>query len=193
MYMLSPSLLVGKGLHRECYVHPEDPNRCIKVVVSGSAAETRREQAYYRFLEKRKISWELLPRFYGNVDTHLGRGAVFDLIRDQNGEISKPLTHYLDHADIANLYAEQLNQALWELKHYLVREKIITMTLKAKNMVYCKTSDTGGRIIIVDNIGNSDFIPIANYLDWAAKIKIRRRFRRFESRLWTKYHFNTVR
>ena len=94
MLTLESSALIGRGLRRECYFHPEDENKCIKVVVSGDHKETRREQSYYRLLEKRNISWRMLARFYGNVDTNLGEGAVFDLIRDYNGEISKTLGHY---------------------------------------------------------------------------------------------------
>lgn len=192
MYTLSSSLLVGKGLHRECYVHPDHPSRCIKVVVAGSAAESRREQKYYRLLEKRNISWDMLPRFYGHVDTDKGAGAVFDLIRDGDGDVSKPLTHYINDPTITKRHADGLKQALTRLNAYLLRNAIVTMTLKAKNMVYCRTSDDSSRLVVVDNIGNSDFIPVCNWLDRAARIKIRRKWRQFEARLRTKYAFNPV-
>lgn len=32
---LSPSLMFGKGLDRECYIHPEDPSKCIKITVTN--------------------------------------------------------------------------------------------------------------------------------------------------------------
>ena len=94
MLKLESSALLGRGLRRECYFHPEDENKCIKVVVAGDHKETVREQSYYRLLERRNIAWRMLARFYGNVETNLGEGAVFELIRDYNGEVSKTLVHY---------------------------------------------------------------------------------------------------
>ena len=70
MLTLKSSSLIGKGLRRECYFHPEDETKCIKVIVAGDHKETLREQSYYRLLEKRHISWEMLARFYGNVETN---------------------------------------------------------------------------------------------------------------------------
>ena len=87
---LDDPLLIGRGLHRECYQHPEYGNLCVKVVVAGNSDENRRESRYYRQLEARGISWDMLARFHGLVDTSRGEGAVFDLVRDFDGEVSRP-------------------------------------------------------------------------------------------------------
>ena len=52
MVTLDKSNLAGKGLHRECYKHPENENLCIKVTVHGNNIETLREMKYYKHLEK---------------------------------------------------------------------------------------------------------------------------------------------
>ena len=52
MLTLESSSLIGRGLRRECYFHPEDENKCIKVVVAGDHKETAREQSYYRLPRK---------------------------------------------------------------------------------------------------------------------------------------------
>ena len=80
MISLDKSSLVGKGLHRECHRHPENKNLCIKVVVAGNADESQREKKYYSQLEKRGISWDMIPKFYGDLETNLGLGSVFDLV-----------------------------------------------------------------------------------------------------------------
>lgn len=183
MLTLESSALIGSGLRRECYFHPEDENKCIKVVVSGDHKETRREQSYYRMLEKRNISWRMLARFYGNVDTNLGKGAVFDLIRDYNGEISKTLGYYLSAISETVRNDLILDHALPRLKQYLLKWKIVTMSLKPQNIVYRKTHKSKGFLVIIDNIGNSDFIPICNYADWMAIRKIHRKWQRFEDLL----------
>jgi hypothetical protein len=183
MLTLKSSALIGRGLRRECYFHPDDENKCIKVVVSGDHKETRREQSYYRLLEKRNISWRMLARFYGNVDTNLGEGAVFHLIREYNGKISKTLGHYLSATNEDDRNDQYLERALPALKQYLLEWKIVTMALKPQNIVYQKTHESKGLLVVIDNIGNSDFIPICNYVDWMAIRKIRRKWQRFEDLL----------
>jgi len=183
MLRLESSALIGRGLRRECYFHPADENKCIKIVVSGNHKETRREQLYYRLLEKRNISWKMLARFYGAVETNLGEGAVFDLIRDYNGEISKTLGHYLSATNETDPNDQYLDRALPALKQYLLKWKIVTMTLKPQNIVFKKTHKSKGFLVVIDNIGNSDFIPICNYLDWMAIRKIHRKWHRFEDLL----------
>lgn len=190
MIELDPHSLVGKGLHRECYVHPEDPSRCVKIVVAGSGKENRREQAYYAALERRGVTWEMLPRFHELVRTNLGEGAVFDLVRDYDGRISFTLGHYLASEQLTSLHAAALRRALENLKNYLLDNRIITMTLKPKNVLFqLATADTG-KLLIVDNIGNSDLIPLADYSARLAQWKIRRKWRRFERSLRRDYAGN---
>ena len=123
MINIDSSTLVGKGLHRECYVHPEDPSLCIKIVVAGDSSESQREQKYYRLLQKRNTSWEILARFYGVVDTNLGCGAVFDLIRNYDGECSKTLEHYLASSDKTESHYLGLSEALGLFKKSCFRKK----------------------------------------------------------------------
>ena len=86
-------LVVGVGRHRACYIHPADTSKCIKVVHNpGEHAfqEIKRELAYYKHLESYLKDWSGLPRFYGEVETNLGRGFVYDRIVDFDG---KPLSN----------------------------------------------------------------------------------------------------
>jgi len=53
------------------------------------------------------------------------------------------------------------------------------MTIKSKNILFQHLSDTNSRLVIIDNIGNSTFIPIANYIPCFAKSKIERTWQRF--------------
>ena len=191
MLTLASSSLIGRGLRRECYFHPEDENKCIKIVVAGDHKETVREQSYYRLLEKRNISWKMLARFYGNIETNRGEGAVFELIRDHNEEVSKTLEHYFSANNETDLNYQDLSRALPLLKQYLLKWKIVTMSLKPQNIVYQKINPTQGKLVVIDNIGNSDFIPICNYLDSFATRKIRRKWQRFEESLSKDYKLTT--
>jgi hypothetical protein len=190
MLELDPHALIGKGLHRECFVHPEDPSRCIKIVVAGSGNENRREQAYYAALARRGVSFEMLPMFHGLVQTSLGEGAVFDLVRDYDNRISFTLGHYLQSEKLTSAHAAALRQALQDLKNYLLEQRIITMTLKPKNILFQLATAESGKLVIVDNIGNSDFFPIANFSPRLARWKIIRKWRRFERSMRRDYATN---
>lgn len=190
MIELDPHSLVGKGLHRECFVHPDDPTRCIKIVVAGTGIEERREQACYAALARRNASWEMLPRFHGRVLTNLGEGAVFDLVRDYDHRISLTLAHYLASRQLTARHRAALCRALADLKKYLLDNRIITMTLKPKNILFQLEAADAGKLVIVDNIGNSDLIPLANYSSRLARWKINRKWRRFERSMRRDYAAN---
>ncbi|RLA48020.1 MAG: hypothetical protein DRR06_00870 [Gammaproteobacteria bacterium] len=190
MIEINSSALIGKGLHRECYVHPQDKNLCIKVAVNENIKETQREQKYYRFLKRKNICWDMLPKFYGNIDTNMGSGAVFDMIRNHDASVSKTLEHYLDSNENTESHYAGLVQSLALLKAYLLTENIITMTIKPKNILYQELDAENGRLFIVDNIGNSDLLPICNYSKRLGNKKILRKWQRFESSLLKTYPDN---
>jgi len=190
MVQIEKTNFIGKGFHRECYRHPDDETLCIKIVVAGNAQESDREKRYYRHLEKRGVSWEMLPRYHGVVQTDQGPGSVFDLISDADGTVSQTLRHILSSAEKTAAIADDLEKSLAELKSYLLNQCVITMTLKSKNIL-CQTNGSGKlRLIIVDNIGNSDFIPICNYSKFLARKKILRTWKRFEQRMKGRYPEN---
>lgn len=177
---LSEKDYISCGLHRKCYHHPEDANKCIKVNYNdGAEEETNREIAYYKHLIKRNVSFDALAKYYGPVLTNYGNGHIFELIRDYNGETAIPLEKYLANKSLTEKYFDQLVTGLKELKSALLKDRIITMTIKSKNILFQQLSDTNSRLVIIDNIGNSTFIPIANYIPCFAKSKIERTWQRF--------------
>jgi len=194
MLDLESSPVVGRGLHRACYVHPSNGNLCVKVLFPLKSREplieVEREVNYYRFLKKRGVPWTMLPEFHGETDTTRGKGYIFDLVRDYDGSVSKTLRDYLSLPQETMKYAEALSAAFDLLKDYLLQWKITTMTIKAKNILYRKISEAEGRLVIVDNIGNSDFIPICDYVGFMARRKIHRKWQSFEALLIKEYPQN---
>lgn len=93
MLDLESASVVGKGLHRVCYAHPQDERLCVKVLLQLQSKtpliEAEREAKYYRFLDKKNVPWTMLPKFHGEVLTSRGQGYIFDLIRDYDGEFQK--------------------------------------------------------------------------------------------------------
>ena len=74
-------------------------------------------------------------------------------------------------------------QKKFHLKQYLLKWKIVTMSLRPQNIVYNKTHESEDFLVVIDNIGNSDFIHVCNYVDWMATRKIHRKWQRFEELL----------
>ncbi|MCB1669645.1 MAG: YrbL family protein [Gammaproteobacteria bacterium] len=180
--ILNDSLLIGTGLHRHCFQDPEHSDRCIKVVFNGNQTETRREQQYYQLLKRRNVPWTCLPDYRGTVATNLGEGAIFDLVRDFDGTVSRSLQEYIDQPD---LYSEwsQLDNLLQDLKDYLLHHGIVTMTIKPKNILLQRLQGQPDRLVIIDNIGCSEPFPLISFFKTLARRKTRRRFARFEARL----------
>lgn len=180
---------IGKGTNRLCFVHPEDKNKCIKITHSNDYSEAIKEIKYYKFLQKRNISWNLLAKYYGSVETSLGKGEVFDLIRDYNGEVSKTLSFYLQKDEKTKLILNPL-ELLKELKQYTFSENIIVKDLNTKNMLYQKLDDENARLVLIDGVVNNDFLPFSKYISFFTQKKIKRLWKRFENSLPKKYAFN---
>ncbi|MDI0585375.1 YrbL family protein, partial [Escherichia coli] len=108
MIRLSEQNPLGTGRHRKCYAHPEDAQRCIKIVYhrgDGGDKEIRRELKYYAHLGRRLKDWSGIPRYHGTVETDCGTGYVYDVIADFDGKPSITLTEF----------AEQCRYAKWHL------------------------------------------------------------------------------
>ena len=125
----------------------------------------------------------MIPRYYGDVDTSLGTGSVFDLIMDQNGTVSKSLAYYLSSNKETEKYGDSLFKSLDLLKDYLLQNRIIAMDIKHYNIL-CQKAESGiFRSFLIDNIYNSELIPISTYSPYFAKHKILRKWQRFEEKL----------
>ncbi len=192
MITIDQSGFIGKGFHRECYRHPENKNRCIKVIWAGHPKESQREKRYYRHLETRGISWDMIPRYYGDIQTNLGPGSVFDLIVDHDFVVSKSLEYYLSSEEKTKTYYDSLSNSLYLLKDYLFQNLIITQNLALSNILCRKTEFGISRLFIVDNIGNTDFIPICTYNNYFAVRKISRKWQRFEDSMLNSYKHNNA-
>lgn len=177
MIELSEEYFIGQGTNRACYQHPNDKDKCIKVTISGNFSESNKEKEYYSFLKKKNISWENIAQYYGILETNMGEGLVFELIRDTNGEVSKPLSYYFSSEKLT-LSLDEPMKKLQFLKQYLLNEKVIVKDLGVSNILYQKI-DNNDKLVIIDGVLNNDFIPIATYIGYFTKRKIQRRWRSF--------------
>ncbi|TCK07428.1 YrbL family protein [Marinobacterium mangrovicola] len=192
---LDESLLIGKGLHRFCYQHPENPALCIKVSLDNSARslkEINRELRFYRFLEGRTDTANLdtiLPRYHGSVETSEGTGHMFGLVLDADGKVSKPLSYYLRNEAAVEKYGDRIRSAYQQFKLKASLGNLITMALKPYNILFQIKGQGQYELVIVDSLGMANLIPGAYLSRYLAKTKIQRHLAKFERILGERFDF----
>ena len=172
---------LGVGQERACYVHPDDPDKVVKVQRGDGDKQTRRELAFYRWLGRRgDVNYDHIPRFYGRVETNLGPGFVVDRIRDFDGAESHSLWWYFERgyplAEFAP-YLEELRQSL------LDNRIVFCVDMGRHNVLFRRLSPGDARLVVIDGLGNHTAINWLDNFAYFARRKIERRWRRFVSRL----------
>ena len=168
---LSAQHFVAEGTDRKCFIHPENSSLCIKVLhPERRAGRFWREIRYYSGLQRRNADFKHLTRFHGLVDTNLGRGAVFDMVLDDDGRVSKSLDHYLlqddpNFNDWAVAEVESLKQQMYE-------EWIVFHDLNPTNILVRRLSFDEYGLVVIDGIGHNHFLPLASYSRLFARKKI---------------------
>ena len=154
----------ASGDNRLCFVHPDDPSRCLKLNRPDNTPEMRRRGkhgwhhtlAYYdENLRDSRVLTVLekvydngpFPKFYGWLETDFGPGLVVDLVRDENGEISKTLQQYLFRSPRMS----DVRAALMSLADFFKRNGCVIRGMQPHNMLVRDNAD-GLRLIVIDNL-----------------------------------------
>lgn len=187
MIQLSDTHYIGEGEIRFCYEHPYNKHLCIKIPrIETTRAYTNKELLYFKKLSKRnkvKYNYPFYSDFHSEEETNLGLGQVFDLVRDEaTGKISKTLEFYLTHNN--EISDGQLESALELLKEQMIKHRIFTRDLRARNVCCKLNTNHSVELIIIDGIGHRDFFPLADYFMYFSRKKIERTF--------YKWHFNSI-
>ena len=149
---LDESLFLGKGNERLCYIHPEDNTRIIKVPYKekNSRNQNELEYIYYKYLEKKGVSFEHIAKCYDRVSVGDKKGLVFDRVLDFDGSSSCTLSSLLQTRDIPLKYAKKLLDGLGE---YLKENTILFVDVSLDNVMCQKQIDRSYKLIIVDGLG----------------------------------------
>lgn len=173
---LNDSLLIGEGGSRNCYVHPDDENLCIKTIKKKSDQRSvDREVGYFKRMKKREQSFKMIAKYYHSVQTSEGRGEVYELVRDYNGEISKDLKYYLDLKD-KNIN-QKIIKLIEDLRVYLKNENIRFSDLCSHNVLLKKVDENNYEMVVIDGIGDNNQIPLLEYVSF---LGIKRSMRKWE-------------
>lgn len=183
MLVLDDNHYFAKGYSRNCYTHPSNDNRCLKIAITQNPKRTpgivkgiERENKYYKHLAKQNISWAHLSQYYGDIETNRGLASVYQLIRDPDNQISKSLEYCLSEADFIKKHSDQLISALNELFKYMKDNVILTTSLLPRNIVVQLSTTSVIKLYLIDDIGSSEFIPFSQYIRYLGKRKVVRKW-----------------
>ena len=173
---------IGKGSERACFVHPEDPRKAIKIPFSKAQQQTIRDIRFYRELKKRTVRSVIhIPEYYGLCDTNAGRGIVVDLVRNYDGEFSRPLGWYL----LQGVPIEEFDAYLEELKQCFLEHLIICgKDLNIGDLLVQKTSMSKARLVAIDGYGDASAFAWLDRIPFFAQRKIRRRWKQFYKQMF---------
>ncbi|MBO4852917.1 MAG: hypothetical protein J5477_04725 [Schwartzia sp.] len=174
---LSDASLIGRGLSKAVYAHPDDAALCVKIIENDNN-DWRRELSYRKVRKRHGLTDGAIPVYYGPVETTLGEGFLFECIRDYDGAASATLADMLSGED-----AERIAEtALPKLRRLLMDERVILSDPNPDNFLVQKTAPDAFRLRVIDGLGTHATIPLMYWFDFMAKQYVRRfwnqRFRR---------------
>lgn len=154
MVQLSSELIIGEGNSRMCYLHPDSPDKIIKIEkvqnVDNYKPNNKIEDIYMQFLISSGKDLSLLPKYYGIVDTNLGKGIIFEKIKNSdNSEIFS-----FKEAIIKQYFSQSISHDLLvKLIQYLRKNLILFVDISFDNILCRKNNDTY-ELIIIDGLGS---------------------------------------
>lgn len=192
-----------QGGNRLCFFHPDDATRCIKVVRPDRTPEIRRKQKAFpknlkplsRFDEnknelneinkiKRFIgeeALELIPKYYGMIETNLGPGLCSDMIVDDDNRVSLSLKQYL----WVNGLNVPLLAALEAFKQKWIKLSMPSRDLLLHNIVveqiHCQSDISSiHRLVVIDGLGWPGFSWLYDICRPLAVTKARKKIQRLD-------------
>jgi len=178
MIELKEAHYISQGGFQKCYFHPENEALCIKVKKNEDHEDARvdRELNYYKKIQKKKNPLRFLAKYHGEINTNLGLGYVFDLIRDETSKlVSLTLYDYLK-METSPFSDTDFLQELNKIKKELIENKIVARDIKAKNLCCRIAKDNSLELVLIDGIGHRDFIPVVDWLTFFSRKKTNRIF-----------------
>jgi hypothetical protein len=165
----------AQGSNRFCFVHPADPDVCMKVIRPENIElrfsrqsvlkkclgkerlnDNNQELAAYRQSAIRSLNaagqpslaWSHLPEFFGSIETSMGPANASELIRCADGTIAPTLEGLLKRDG----YTPMLQAAADRFTLWLQTHGILARNLLPHNLVLSDRSGTA-ELFLVDGLG----------------------------------------
>jgi hypothetical protein len=174
---LSPQYFVAEGTERKCFRHPDDASLCIKVLHPDSESDRfKREIRYYARLQRRGVDFRHLTPYRGMIETSLGKGAIFDLVLDDDARISRSLHHYLSQND--RHFNAWIVAEIEQLKQNMYDQWIVFHDLNPTNILVKRLGFDEFRLVVINGVGHNHFFPLTSYRSVFARKKLVREWNR---------------
>lgn len=196
MLLLAATAPFSSGYFRDCYRHPDDPARCVKIV-RPARAEMRprridrllgrrpadpnlRELHEYRRHKDAGVPLErYFPHVHGFVETDLGRGLLVDFLTGTDGKPPVSVLNYFRGERVPGLDPADVLEQVAEFAGFCERHGILASCDEPRNMGLLRNGDVY-RLAAYDLKvrENKQLIPLASYVPFLLRRKIARRFDR---------------
>lgn len=187
---LTEELFLGKGVHKAAYIHPYNNNLCIKVPFNSPDIDVEKELAYRKTLGNKEL--KLLPAYYGEIDTNLGKGYVFERAVDFDNSVSMELKFVFENkVDVEEAFGCSVLEFLIKFRDMMLLDKIVVSDVDPANFMVVRLSPQEYTFKVVDNIGTPVMLPLAYYFDFVAEKRIKKYWNRFVDRCKGKYDILT--
>ena len=203
MINLNEEASFAEGGNRKCYISPQNPDRCLKVLHKGLQEDLKKRVPWYKkfksdnyfddnLREERAYSqkalkdsndlsvWDHLARWYGMVETNLGPASETELIRN-NSEIAETLESYLFREGLTI----EITQAIQTFENWLRKHLVLTKNIIPHNIVLSKENDIF-ILKIIDGLGCKALVPLPKYSKFFARIYVERRIKL----MWSRIHWD---
>ncbi|SDQ70996.1 YrbL family protein [Pseudovibrio sp. Tun.PSC04-5.I4] len=162
MIVLKEENLLAAGGVRKVYVHSETPNKCIKVdKLTDHLGEwgTAHELEYYSYLEEKRgyLDFYAVAKFHGTVETNQGKGAVFDLVRDEDTQEPSQTLYHVMCKFHSSKERDMHKSALREFRRKLLKDRILCRDLNPWNVVVQKKKDGNIQYVLIDGVGHGKY------------------------------------
>lgn len=189
----------SSGGNRLCFVDPNDELCCIKIARPERSPEKKRaaksfpgnlrplsyfdenmsdEKVYQRISSTiGDEAYTLIARCNGFVETNLGRGLSYEMIRDSDGAISMTLLRYVWQHGVTDDLQVALDLFMFEWARLGMPSRNILL----HNIVVQRVESKVSRLIVIDGLGWPDLIPLGYYCKYIARKKAKRKVARLPS------------
>lgn len=100
---------IGKGATRECYLHPINNNKCVKVLINNKSTKILERELHHSFVIQAILGNLVVAYDRQLVQTDKGIGLVCELLKDDNGQFSKPIRAYIKNGKIDSELKEEMD------------------------------------------------------------------------------------
>ena len=203
MLKLSHLTHFAAGSGRLCFVHPNDPTKCVKTLLPHrNPCDVRKSQVEKKWIDRfrplskfdlnlREIDayrrldnagdprvFHHVARHFGLIETDMGTGAVVELIRNRDGSPAPTLADKIRCGEFPE-------QALAEFRAFLGNPGLSDWTdMQISNLVVAPShKQTDEKLVVIDGMTYFTLRMIKNSIPYLRQQRVRRKCALFEERL----------